>query len=391
MTTKRLTTTSSTLALIAGLLLGPPALAGEPAPGLPLVDVSAAPDFEHRIAWSPGVRRSPEFLRRLEEAARDDLAAFRASVRAERGRPAWQTGVFERGVEERFASERLASVVVITRLDRVRSFARPVTWDVREARPLGWADLLADAAPGSPGVKAVAGFAASRAGPAWAGQAGHARGSREYDRAVGWISARADALPGFTLVPSKEAGRVAGLSLHVGPRTRHGLADSSETFLPASAIVPYLAPAWRDLFGGEPLAPGRAAQRAADEPFAGMPAFLLTPEGPPARVLTVRGEVPEAYLGEDGLDFVLYPDSDEGRKPLRARASLEPPGRTSGTAWATRAFVAIFRSTGKPLDNSCRTEALHAVPGKGSPAQAAGLPPLSFAVPVKVRCDDYDG
>jgi hypothetical protein len=381
----------TTLALLAGAALCGAALAAEPDPRLPLIDAGASPRFEHRIAWSPGVRRSPALLRRLQDGAREDRAAFEASVKAEKGRPEEMTGRFDRGVEERFASERLQSVLVVTRHDGVRSFGAPLTWDLRADRPLGWADLFTDAGPGSPALKAVAAYVAAKAAPAYAKRSGNPKGSREYGQAVGWIGPRADALPGFTLVPAREPGRIAGLSLHLGPRARDGLAEPVEAFLPATVLSPHLAPAWRDAFGGEPVLVDRATQRAIDEPFTGMPAFLLGPESRPARVLTVRGEIPEAFVAGEGVELVLYPDSDEGRKPVRATATLEPPGRTAGIAWGTRAFTVTFRSAGKPLDNSCRTESIHVLPAKGSPAAAAGLKPVSLSVPIKVSCGDYDG
>ncbi len=377
------------LLLAAGLAAAGPASA-QTAPGdprLPQVEAHATAHFASRVVWPAGVRRVPGLLAELERAARSERTSYRGIVESQRAKGDEMTVRFERGAQERFASDRFASLVVETRLDGVSLWSRPITWDIAADRALTWRDLLADSSPEGTGPRAVHAFVTGRVAPSLVRKIGTRAGVRD---AVGWIGPRLDALPPFTLVPSREPGRIAGLMLHVGERSGFGVMPGHESFLPAAAILPHLAEPYRALFGGEPVLVDPYARRAADETQRGLSAALLTPDVAPTRVLVVRGEAPSIYFGPEGLDLVLYPDSDEGRTPLRVRAAPEPGLEPTGIAFALRPFTATFRSP-KPLDNSCRSESLHVVPGRGSAAEAAGLKPLALPVPIKVACGDFDG
>jgi len=142
-----------------------------------------------------------------------------------------------RDLRERFASALLHSVAIVTRGDDGRSWTRPVTFDLRSGRFVGWAELLGDAGPGGPRALAVRRALSG-------GCAGEDPGEEP---------------PPFTLVPSRTPGLVAGLTLHRGERGGGGVASGREAYLSAAAILPYLAEDYRGLFGGEPEAAAMSA------------------------------------------------------------------------------------------------------------------------------------
>lgn len=382
------------LVLAAGALAAPCASAqpaSQPAsadPRLPVADAAATPLFAYRVVWPAGVRRWPALQGELDRAARSERTSYRGIMESQRGRPDEGFVRFERGAQERFASDRFASLVVETRLDGDRVWARPLTWDAVRGRAIGWRDILAESHPNAPALQALHAYVTARATPPLLSRVG-TRTGRDWRDTVGWMAPRLEAMPAFTLVPAREPGRMAGLTVHLGERSGFGVTGGTEIFVPADVLAPHLAEGYRDLFGGEPHLVDPATRRAADEAQRGLPAFVHGPDVAPTRVLVVRGEAPAIYFGPAGLDAVLDPGGP-GAMPLPAQAGADAGAEPSGIAWAMRPFQVTFRSV-KPLANGCRGEAIHLVPGRGSPAEAAGLGPIALPVPVKPSCEGRDG
>ncbi|HYF54151.1 MAG TPA: hypothetical protein VEA41_07825, partial [Salinarimonas sp.] len=140
------------LVLAAGALLATP-LSAEPRPGgadLPAVESFQAGEFAFRVVWPAGARRVPGLLAELDRAARVERRSYFGIMDGQGSGGAVR---FERGARERFASDRLASLVVETRTDGDTVWARPLTWDLALDRAVGWRELLADAEPGSAGLR----------------------------------------------------------------------------------------------------------------------------------------------------------------------------------------------------------------------------------------------
>lgn len=372
------------LVLAAGALLATP-LSAEPRPGgadLPAVESFHAGEFAFRVVWPAGARRVPGLLAELDRAARVERRSYFGIMDGQGSGGAVR---FERGARERFASDRLASLVVETRTDGDTVWARPLTWDLALDRAVGWRELLADAEPGSAGLRILTAFATARAGAAPLRRVG----LRELRDVAGWVAPHLDAMPGFTLVPAGEPGRIAGLTLHVGERSGFGIAGGFEVFVPAAAIAPFMREPYRSLTGGEPRHGDPAIRRAPDEAWRGLPAFMIGPDQAPSPVLTLHGEAPASFAGPDGFDVVLYAEG-VARAPLRARARIGGDLAPAGIAHATQPFSVTFE-TRDALTNSCRGEVLHLVPGPGSAARAAGLAPLALPVPIKAACEGVDG
>ena len=150
-----------------------------------------------------------------------------------------------------------------------------------------------------------------------------------HKRMIDWLAPSLDALPPFALVPATD-GRIAGLSLFFGRRSALGvhyglefnvpaiITPIGEQFLPASVLAPYLAPPYRDLFGGEAVRLSDLQRERAElvTTISGSSAVMLTEDQKPGKTLTFRAEAPASFFKDD---------VDRSRR--RRRGAARSPGQ----------------------------------------------------------------
>lgn len=124
-----------------------------------------------------------------------------------------------------------------------------VTWDRKRGKAVAIGDVFAEVDKDGPALTALIGslrrvVAAER----------KERGaSDESDPATLAPALPADPqdLPPFTLEPSTETGKAAGLTFHIAPYRVGSYAEGTyEAFVPWRDFAAHLRPEWRDLFGG---------------------------------------------------------------------------------------------------------------------------------------------
>jgi len=126
---------------------------------IPLFEKGEADSRATLAVWSPGIRRAPVFLAALKAKTAEDIAVFASAGKTSRPPDA----TFTRYEQERMASDRFESVVVVTFPGKQPDYSGdndPRTFDLSTNKEIGWRDLLADTSPNSRGVKAVHDFAA---------------------------------------------------------------------------------------------------------------------------------------------------------------------------------------------------------------------------------------
>ena len=403
------------LTFLVAIDIAAPARAEDSDRRLPLFEKGEADGQETLVAWSPGIRRASEFLAALEAKTAADIAAFARAGKT--GRPPGAT--FTRYERERMASDRFESVVVVTFPGRQSDYAGdndPHTFDLMTNREIGWRDLLADASPGSPGVKAVYEFAARAVAEE------HERSARfgtkdpktvasfdaAHKRMVDWLAPSLDALPPFALVPAKD-GRIAGLSLFFGHRSALGvhyglemnvpavITPIGEQFLPASRLAPYLAPTYRDLFGGEAMRYSELQRERADSvtTISGSSAVMLSEDQKPGKTLTFRAEAPATFFKDDSVEVVVdgaalreSPIKTANPPPFVAIGKAVPGAKPSGVGFDLRVFSVTINYQVAADVLACRDEPLHFRPAPGSPGAEAHLRPIDVYYPLKGHCPD---
>ena len=317
------------------------------------------------------------------------------------------------------ASDRFESVVVVTFPGKRPDYSGdndPRTFDLSTNKEIGWRDLLADTSPNSRGVKAVYDFAARAVTEEYKrnmrGGTKDPKTVAEFDaahkRMIDWLAPSLDALPPFALVPATD-GCIAGLSLFFGHRSALGvhygleinvpaiITPIGEQFLPASVLAPYLAPAYRDLFGGEAARFFDLQRERAESvtTISGSSAVMLTEEQKPGKTLTFRAEAPASFFKDNSIavvvDGVALREAS-GRRPIPppfvAIGKAVPGAKPSGVGFDLRVFSVTINYEVDASALACRADPLHFRRAPGSLAAEAHLLQIDMFYPLKGDCPD---
>jgi hypothetical protein len=405
------------LPLLVALGLGAPARAevSDSDTRIPLFEKGEADSRATLAVWSPGIRRAPVFLAALKAKTAEDIAVF-ASAAKTSGPP---DATFTRYEQERMASDRFESVVVVTFPGKQPDYSGdndPRTFDLSTNKEIGWRDLLADTSPNSRGVKTVYDFAARAVAEEY--KRNMRGGTKDpktvagfdaaHKRMIDRLAPSLDALPPFALVPATD-GRIAGLSLFFGGRSALGvhygleinvpaiITPIGEQFLPASVLAPYLAPAYRDLFGGEAARFSDLQRERAESvtKISGSSAVMLTEEQKPGKTLTFRAEAPASFFKDDSIEVVV-----DGVALREASGKHPPPqpfvaigkavlgAKPSGVGFDLRVFSVTINYEVDASALACRADPLHFRRAPGSLAAEAHLLQIDMFYPLKGDCPD---
>jgi hypothetical protein len=233
-------------ALAALLALAAPA-AAQTAPG-------GAGEAEAEIVLAPEADAEPEFAASLRESAEDALGAFEgwaAEDGAETGAAPAQFALTDTAafVSDRWISVR-REIWSYTGGAHGNSGVETFLWDRAGGDFASLAPFLTDAAPGGPALRALSAALAD----------GIARTVYEGPVDEFWTDSVAEAtapderlLEGFTLVPSDQPGRAAGLDYHFSPYEVAAYAYGAPVIrIDWRVLDPWLSAEGRALFGGAP-------------------------------------------------------------------------------------------------------------------------------------------
>jgi hypothetical protein len=212
------------------------------------------------IDIDPVLLAVPKLADRLRREAKTSVATWTAEGAAElksspdqfRDGRRWS---FEQSYRAVFTSDRWVSVAITT--DAYTGGAHGTTlldsinWDLTRGRDFGIEDLLTETRNGGPALTALvrglrrAVLAEKKARDVAADGAAAALATA--------LPAQVGDLPPFTLEPSTEAGKAAGLRFHIEPYVVGAYAEGSySVVVPLRDFAAHLKPALRGLFGGEP-------------------------------------------------------------------------------------------------------------------------------------------
>lgn len=201
----------------------------------------------------------PKLGRTVKADAARDMAKWKRQAAAEyrENREFFQDGrfwSFEKSVSEVFRSDRHLSL--LTTLSTYTGGAHGNTgfattnWDRRRGKVFKIGDILAETAKDGPAMTALA--------------AGLRRGVLAEKKARGVVlegdgetvalalPADPAGLPPFTLEPSTEPGKAAGLTFHIDPYRVGSYAEGTYlSFVPWGDVAEHLRPDWKDVFGGD--------------------------------------------------------------------------------------------------------------------------------------------
>ena len=214
---------------------------------------------EIEISIDRSILSEPKLGKTIRADATRDMAKWKRQAAAEyrENREFFQDGrfwSFEKLVSEVYRSDRHLSL--LTTLSTYTGGAHGNTgfattnWDRSRSKVVRIGDILAETAKDGPAMTALA--AGLRRGVLAEKKERGAQVEGDAESVATALPADPAQLPPFTLEPSTEPGKAAGLTFHIDPYRVGSYAEGTYlSFVPWGDFAAHLRPDWKDVFGGD--------------------------------------------------------------------------------------------------------------------------------------------
>lgn len=296
-------------------------------------EVSIAVEMHASLPRSAG--RDPQLMKRLRrgiEQAFDETRAQANRDYREFGSESFNPYSLTANWTEQFVSDRYLSLLEISHYYTGGAHGNTgytsLLWDIQESREILLEDIFDNVEDGSPALKAIARQLRRALISEKMERMDFSAEEAQNDDSLNELKATIQTMQTFTFVPSREPGKVAGIAFTFGPYYLGSYAEGEyRLYVSANVFEAFLQPAFRNLFGGEPV----LMETLTGYPMTG-PAILLEEPGVSSNLtspLALKGEAPD-YWFEYGVATVELYVNDI--KIAETKIEAMPDATTSGTA-----------------------------------------------------------
>ncbi len=288
-------------------------ITGEPQSLIIFSEVSVAVDMHASLPRS--ATRDPQLLKRL----RDDVTSTFQEIReegnasyAEFGSDSFNPYSLIMNWTERYVSDRYLSLLQISYYYTGGAHGNTgftsLVWDLSAGEEVGLPDILNNTEDGSPALKAIAKHLREALIEEKI-RNDYSEEEARNDDGLSELKASLDAMGTFAFVPSRDPGKVAGLTFVYGPYYLGSYAEGDyQLYVPASVFAEFLAPEFAALFGGEP----QIMEILSSYPTPGASILLLEPTNYESLTspLVLNGEAPDFWFTYGVAKIELYANDE---------------------------------------------------------------------------------